>query len=440
MKNKFKITFAVICAIICLFTFTSCNNTALNGKSTLLGSPKKAERVDFAELNTEGYLSFKNSVESFASDFAACAYADYGQTDNFAVSPVSVYMALALASQCAEGDTRQEILNALNVTNGQLKTHFATLYNSLAVERKADGVVTGLLDLSNSIWINEGANVKKDCIQSLSDDFYAYLYSAPFATDNINANKAVQDFVKKQTRGLIDKEFNLSMNTLFALINTLYLKTIWNTSGNELPYASGKYDFAAYDGTVTSTQLLQGDYVSGRAAHFDAFDTFYTATADGYKIKFIVPCGGFTVDQVFTAQNLALVNGLKDYGGIDDETDTHYFTRVLFPEYKCKYDKNIKDLLKDNFGINSLFSGLRCDFTALTDNECYCSSICHVTDLTVDKNGIEGAAVTVLAVTEAYPGTPVKNVREDFVIDKAFGFIITGSNDVTLFSGVVNGI
>lgn len=437
MKTKFRIVTAVVCAVICLFSFAACDANLTVGDCLLLGEPKAVEGVNYSALRTESYNSFKKSVESFAADFAAYSYADYNKQENFAVSPISVYMALALASQCAAGNTRQEILDALGVTRQQLQSHFATMYRSLEVERKSDDETTSLLKLSNSIWVNEGTSVNQPCIEALSNDFYAYSYSADFAHNNAAANKAVREFVKQQTKGLIDKNFELSPDTLFALINTLYLKTIWNTFGRDLPFAENRYDFTAKDGSVKNVQLLEGYYNSGRAVEFDTFSTFYTSTYDGYKIKFILPKDGYTVDQVFSAENIAAVNSITDYAVFDKSANLHYETRVLFPEYKCKYDEDIAGILYQKFGINLLFTNA-CDFSTLSDVPCFCSKVQHVTDLTVDRKGIEGAAVTAMAVDSAAATMPT--VEEDFIVNKAFGFIITDWQGITLFSGVVNGI
>lgn len=443
MKNKFKIAVSFICIAICLLSFTACamdNPDKTETNVTALGSPKAATRVDYSALRTDGYLAFKRGVEAFAADFAAFAYADCDKPNNFAVSPISVYMALALASECSDGNTRQEILSALNVTYGQLQTHFATLYNSLEAEYKTmEGDVTSVLDLSNSIWVNKGTAVKDDCLRALSDNFYAYSYSADFKNGNKQANEAVQAFVKEQTRGLIDKSFKLPEATLFALINTLYLKTVWNGSGRDLPFADGTYAFTSSDGSSKDVRLLQGGYVEGRKVQFDNFSAFYTSTLDGYKIKFILPNAGSSINQVFTSQNIAAVNSVKDYGAVDTETNTQYFTRVIFPEYKCNYDKDVKEILENDFGIKSLF-GYACNFSSLTDNACSCDSVCHVTDLTVDKTGVEGAAVTVMIMAGSSAPVIMNIVREDFVVDRAFGFIITDKNDVTLFSGVVENV
>lgn len=442
MKAKFKAITAVISAVTCALSFTACSGDVV-GESTLLGEPKAVERIESSALATEDYQAFKSSVEAFAADFAAQAYADYKKRDNFAVSPISVYTALALAAECANGETREEILGALGVTHEQLKTQFPTLYRSLEVEHKpahpvGDGI-SGRLDLTNSIWVNEGTEVKQPCIDSLSNNYYAYSYSADFKNSNAEANKAVRDFVSKQTKGLIDKDFELSTETLFTLINTLYLKTVWFDDGRDLAFTRESYDFTAKDGSVKKTQLLLGQFYSGRTAEFDTFTSFYTQTYDGYEIKFILPKDGYTVDQAFTAENIAAVNSLTDYNAYDNSGRKHYTTRVLFPEYKCKYDGNIIGTLKDKFGIDSLFNPSACDFSTLTDKSCYCGKIRHVTDLTVDRKGIEGAAVTV-ELWAGSPPSPFEIVREEFIIDRAFGFIITDEYDTTLFSGVVNNI
>lgn len=424
MKRRIKVVLALLCAVICGLPLIACNV----GKSTALGKPQPVMDISYNERTDSDFVAFKRTVEKFAADFAASAYEAYQSDKNFSVSPISVYMALSLAAECASDDTRAELLS--------------TLYRSLAIECKQGGTVTSVLNLTNSIWVNKGTSVNQPCIDTLSNNYYAYSYSADFAKDNANANKAVRKFVKDQTKGLIDKDFKLDKDTLFTLINTLYLKTIWNTNGKDLPFAQNEYTFTAKDGTKTQSKLLQGYYNGGRVFETDTYSTFYTSTHNRYKIKFILPKDGYTVDDIFTADNISAVNAISDYNSYDKENNVYYETRCIFPEYKCSYDGDIMSILKNKFGINKLFLNPEytsdgCNLSTLTDEPCYCSKIQHVTDLTVNKTGIEGAAVTVMiGPTSACPA----EIKLDFVIDKAFGFIITDSDNITLFSGVVNKI
>ncbi len=429
MRKKFLSLAALACAAVCACSMTACEDV---GKCKQLGTP-----VAFEVGEPENLAAFQSKAEAFAASFAEKTYAAYGKTDNFTVSPISVYSALALAAECASGDTRTEILSALGVTYDQLRANYPELYRSLNVTDEREGKVISTLSLGNSVWLDEQLDYKQTCIDALSEYYQSYSYSADFKHDNDAANQAVRNFVKKQTKGLIDKDFLLSEETLFTLINTLYLKTVWNTDGEDLHYTGKTYDFKNSDGTTASVKLLQGHYCNGRVYEGKTFSSFFISAAGGYKVKFILPKDGYSLNDVFTAENIAEANAVIDYLPIDEQNGTEYYTRCFFPEFKCKYDESIVDILRDEFGIDLLFDKDRCDFSAMTDTPAYCKQVQHVTDLTVDKTGIEGAAVTVMEMA----GTscpPFKRVYADFVLDRAFGFVITDWNNVALFTGAVN--
>lgn len=441
MKKILLTVTALACSAVCLFT--ACNSS---GKSTLLASPATPVRLETINYDAEELNTFIDKVDLFASEFAAEAYSEYEKGGNFTVSPISLFMALSLAAECADGSTRDEILSAMGVTYDQLITNLSTLYCSLNsehyVETQQGEKLQSKLSLGNSIWIQEGAQAKQACLNTLSQKYYCYSYSADFLNDNNNANKAVRAFVKDQTNGLIDQDFNLSEDTLFALINTLYLKDVWNTYGDDLSKTSTEYSFTNYDGSVEQLNLLQGYYKDGRAYESETYTSFYTSTLSGYKIKFIVPKDGYTVDEVFTAENISEANSVTDYDPYDNENLLYYHTRCLFPEYEASYDNFLKDLLRNKFGITSLFNG-NCNFKNLSDEEIICSDVRHVTKLKVNKTGVEGAAVTIIAA-DAAAGAPdereYRDVFTDFIVDRAFGFVLTDKNDVTLFSGVVSNV
>ena len=76
----------------------------------------------------------------------------------------------------------------------------------------------------------------------------------------------------------------------------------------------------------------------------------------------------------------------------------------------------------------------------LTDEKVVCEKVQHITELTVDRRGIEGAAVTHIPTAGAPGPGKYTRVEFDFIVDRAFGFIITDRYNTTLFSGVVNEI
>lgn len=440
MKGKKLLqAWAGACAAVCVLTFAACSS---EGKSTLLGEPAAALTLSNADQSNEQLTLLRHSADNFSSQFTAAAYECFNGGENFAVSPVSAYSALSLAAACADGQTREELLTALGVTYNQLSEGYSYLYSSLNVEFATSAPfggqkITSMLKSANSLWLNKGAEVNTSCIDALSNEFYAYSYSADFAGDNVNANRALSNFVKKQTNGLIDCDFQLSRLTRFVLMNTLYLKDIWNIYGDELLLTDQYYNFEGSLGKQ-STALLQGYYTAGRAYSRESYSTYFARTCNGYEIKFILPNEGYTLDDVFTAETLAEINALDDYGGVDEVNKIRYYTRCLFPEFTASFDDDLKDILKDRFGVRSMFDEYTADFSALSMEKTVCDKIWHAVSLTVNRKGIEGAAVTAIpSAGEAGPDEYAE-VYEDFVVDKSFGFILTDRYGVTLFSGVVS--
>ena len=274
------------------------------------------------------------------------------------LSPVSVFMALSLAAECADGDTRCEILNALGVTYDELKTNSKLLYRELNVEHGGGGLLetgtTGRVDMTNSIWIDENVTVKDDCINSLAQDYYCYSYRTDFAKKTDVANRAIRQFVKKQTKGLIDKKFLFTPETLFTLINTLYLKDVWNSRGDDIAMTGESYSFKERDGENESVKLMMGGYKYGRAYTGVDFTSFYVTTYNGYKIKFILPSEGHEIEDVFTKENIFTANSIENYNAVDEENKIKYYTRCLFPEFKADFDDEVTDVLKEDFNIHSL--------------------------------------------------------------------------------------
>ena len=426
--------------VLCCMSFTGCES---RGESTLLRGAENAIALSY-EDETEGLARILEKTEKFAAAFADAAFQEYAEGmfekgQNLAVSPVSVFMALSMAAESAAGETREEILSALNVSYAELSSDFEYLYSALNREYRS-----GVVRLSNSVWVSEGTQVRQECLDTLAEKFFCSSYAADFAGDNQAANDAVRSFVKEQTNGLIDKDFQLLRETYFALINALYLKDSWNTSGNDLSFTEKDYTFTGEDGKTSTQKFLQGYYNTGRVVEGENFTAFYTETNAGFTIQFLLPKDGYSVADVFTEENLAFVGQLEDYNGIDTENKIRYETRCLFPEFRASFDQDIIQILR-SFGIDELFDAQSCDLTSLMEKtsmkkgNAYCYSLQHVTELAVDKTGIEGAAVTVV-VDGAESVVDFTTVQQEFIVDRPFGFILSDPYGTTLFSGAVQSI
>ena len=78
--------------------------------------------------------------------------------------------------------------------------------------------------------------------------------------------------------------------------------------------------------------------------------------------------------------------------------------------------------------------------TNLSDVQMYCAGVIHQSKLIVDESGIEGAAITYMPMNGTSAPEPLIDVYLDYIVDRAFGYVISDYNGTILFSGVVNTI
>ena len=435
-----KIISLILILTMCL-AFSSC---AINPENYSLVLAAKAMEVKHSDSQQEGYEEFIDKLDAFAAKLTYEVYADTNKQSNICISPVSVYMALALATECSDGETRDEILNAVGVTYDEVKNFTKVLYafsnrefyyTNMLNNKK----ILAFEELANSIWVDKNTTLKEDGINNLANNFNCDLFSVNFKTSE--GEKAINAYIKDKTHDVIDGDIELSPETLITLINTFYLKEVWNEDGDELKFTDKAYDFKNADGSVKNTKLLQGYYFNGNIYEGEGYTSFYTRTDHGFDIKFIVPTDGHTLEEIFTSENIYNINNLGDYGYIDEENKLLHHTRVFFPEYKASFDGDLADILKNDFGINKLFDFEQCDFSNVSDEQLACDGVIHKCSIDVNDKGIEGAAVTVMPMAGAAgPLEGYEEVYHDYIVDRAFGFVITDSYGAVLFSGVVNSV
>ena len=433
---------ALVLVLSTCFLFASC--TADSGKKQLALAANPIE-VNHSDSQQDGYEEFLDKLDAFAAKLTYEIYSDSDKQSNVCISPVSVYMALALATECADGETRDEILNAVGVTYDEVKNFTKFLYSFCNQEFYYRSGVTGekevlaFEELVNSIWVDKRATLNEDGINNLANNYNCDLFSVSFK--NGEGAKAINEYIEEKTHGIIDGNVALDPSTLIVLINTFYLKEVWNDIGGDLKFTEEAYDFKNADGSITNTKLLYGYYANGKIYEGEGYTSFYTRTNNDFDIKFIVPTDGHTLDEVFTTENIYTINNLGDYDYVDEENELAHVTRVIFPKYKASFDDDIAEILENDFGINDLFYLGECDFSNVTNEQLACDGVIHKCSIEVTEKGIEGAAVTVMATYGSeHVFNKYEKVYHDYIVDRAFGFVLTDSYGAVLFSGVVNSV
>lgn len=137
--------------------------------------------------------------------------------ENVAYSPLSLYFALAMVAEGADGSTRQQLFKTLGVedySNEDFAKEIGKLYRKNYYNAE-DQVCT----IANSIWMDQGIAFEDDYIHCIRDDFYAELFVDELG-DQTNWEN-ISKWINQKTNGMLQPNIQLSEESMMALINTI---------------------------------------------------------------------------------------------------------------------------------------------------------------------------------------------------------------------------
>ncbi len=391
-------------------------------KTLSLNSVEYDEKGNGAVFSDPGFLS---KLSSYSNKLFVMSAAD--KEENYTVSPLSAYMALAVLNAVGDEGVHSDIEELFGMNQSDIEKTGA-LFLSLIDEYSFEGQLISKLDLTNSVWIDSRRTANQSALDMLAEKLFCYAHSTPFSTDIDEANRAIKEFIADKTRGLIDCDFDLDPDTVFAIINTLYLKDAWGDeeliTENRKFYKNGKGD---------EKEFLLTEYIPGEAAETKTAYYFSVRTGSGYKLKLILPKEGCTLKDAMSEGSLNEINARKNYR-VDHKDGNERYTRCIFPKFRIESETEMKELLESNGYLGNAFSGYTSN---LLEGSFAVSRIIHKAVVNVDEKGVEGAAVTIILNKETAIMNPDEKYCKDFVLDREFGFMITTYNDVILFEGTV---
>ncbi len=398
------------------------------------------KKDDVKGLTTEEILNkdeYKNEIDellTFSSKVSSSTYDYFNDLEkNMVISPLSLYFGLALTSVLASNDSENEILNALNIDYDRLIEFVPFLYRYLYQDNERVKVL-----IDNSFWIQKGQKFDEEVLKILSEKFYASSYELDFLNDNKNANESLAKYIDEKTNHLLNPKLNYGIDTLFVLMNILYFKNSWLYENKALE-SDGIHSFKNSDGSISDVELFKGSYFEGHVYETEDYKTFYTKTLSNYTLQFIVPNDGISIDDIFDESLIKDVALINDYSSRDEEENIVYSTRVIFPEFEADFSNDLTSVFKEEFNIENIFDLYQADFSSSFKADIYIKNIYQYAKLKVDRRGIEGAAVTMMAGRPTGQ-EPYQKIYDEFIIDRNFIYFIKDNMNNILFSGVVNKI
>jgi serpin B len=229
-KQKYIIgysaAFAVIAIVLCVTLFMD----NLASAAYAIAAPQYPNKIGFEDFEEKRNRreeideAFLSNLRDFSFNSASIILKEGSSKANSLYSPMSLYMALAMMAETANGDTQKEILDALGMNNmDMVSTQTGKLFRSLYFHNEI-----GRLNLANSLWLNEKVNFNKLLLEKMASDYYAHSFEVNFG--NNDTSKKISQWVSEYTGGKLGNnpgEFQADPNQVMELLNTVYFYDQW---------------------------------------------------------------------------------------------------------------------------------------------------------------------------------------------------------------------
>lgn len=378
-----------------------------------LTSLMEQARLDLDASDLTGY--FKSGAAQFLTG---------ANGENRSLSPLNVYMALAMLAELTDGESRAQILSLLGAESIEvLRSQANDIWNSTY---RDDGTAKSVL--ASSLWLADDVEFNADTLNTLAENYYASSYRGEMGSDEFNA--ALRGWLNEQTGGLLSDQIGgitLTPETIMALATTVDFQSKWSDEFN--PGKTEPGTFHAPDGDVDAEFMhmrRDGDYYWA-----DNFSAAYRYLASGGRMWFILPDEGVSADELLSGGEY--MDMVLDPEGWADQK--RLMINYAVPKFDVSSNFDLGDGLKA-LGVTDVFDAAVSDFSPMTDMDgIFLSQARHGVRVAIDEEGVAAVAFTVLAMAGS-PAPPDDEV--DFTLDRPFIFVVTDANDLPMFVGVVN--
>lgn len=365
----------------------------------------------------DSYLNFFNKTKS--------QFIDLDSKENQLYSPLNIYIAYGMLTETTDGNSRQQLFSLLGQNDiEKLRKDINSLWRSNYLP--GDNIS---LELHNSIWLQNGYKYNNETLDTIADSYYASAFSGEFGTKNYD--KMIADWINVNTNNLFEdslKEFETDKNLIMALISTIYLKDEWSEVFE--PANNDKKIFQTPNGEKEfefMNKRFNSGYVLGETFDGISLDLKNTKT----KMWVFLPKEGRTPKDILESDEIT-----KLFNPNEELPKNRTKVNLSIPKFDIHSKMDLIEKTKE-LGVTDIFDDTNSDFSKLSKDKIIVSNITHEARTLIDEEGLEAAAYTaiVLEATSA-PGQEQKEI--DLILDRPFVMVITGKDNVPLFTGIIN--
>ncbi len=345
-----------------------------------------------------------------------------GSEENMVWSPVNACIALSMLAEVTEGDSRQQLLDALNADGlDTLRTNVEAIWESIY---KDDGNEICLL--ANSLWLDEDLTYSQEAM----DDLAYYYYTSVYQTDlgSASAGRALRAWLSNNTGKLLKTDsVSFPAEAVLTLASTVYLQSKWASQFSAGNNTSGVFHAPGGDRDVTYMNKEEYETIYYWGSDFGGV---CLSLKNGTRMWFFLPDEDKTVDDILSGEEY-----LEYMAGYYGENGKYMYVNLSVPKFDISSSGDLREML-EAMGITDIFQLGSADFTAITaDSPVYVTGVNQSARIIIDEEGVKAASY--IEIPGAGAAAPPEETI-DFILDRPFLFVIADSSGIPIFTGVVN--
>lgn len=429
LPRSLNISFELILVSLFLFcispeeeTRTKADDSSLNNTTASFiynAIPDNEDAIITTEYNT--------AINTFSTNLLHALCTSESLVDkNIVISPFNISRNLAIITEAATGETKQELLNALG---GQAALDDAQ--EALGELLYADNSV--ILQCADAIWVNTDTFELQPSFEQLARTKYGVHSSELDFTDKKRTVMEVNTWIENNTahhiRDMIDESWINPLTACF-IVSAIYFEADW-TSPFDVSQ-TGPQPFHTPSGTV-DVLMMNG------ASH--QFQTIRTTEYQNAKLYYGTNQKDYFFLDVYMPTTMSPSEFIRERcPEVLDGGDSVEYSGVCIPKFFVENTIDLQAAL-ENLGVRRAFVLEESEIPSMAywknttkPARLYIDTIVHCAGIKTDEEGTVAYAATVSAIAA---GNAMES--DPLLFNRPFVYFIrAGKNGLILFAGIMN--
>lgn len=355
------------------------------------------------------------SQVAFTSKFYHSLIGITARKSNFVISPVSVYILLAMLRHGTAKQSRVQITKAMQLSKVQdVNTAITNFSKSILMDQQS-------MNLFNKIWQQKYFCITR-CRQfagEIKRIFQADVGEVNFHENAQQAILAINRWAYVTSRGRIKSlvdESDVTQATRFVLTNMIYFKANWKQIFQEKRTHKRLFSFLQNGERID--KYVETMFSYGQYRHTYGFGDDYSLLElpyedENFSMIIILPLSIKNFDKIEGSLNFAHLNSMINRLNRRPKGSTN----VFLPKFCISNGMGLNDALK-SMGLTDIFDPFLADLSNISGFKgMYVSNVQHEAFIKVTEHGTEAAGGSSASSADL-------SLSDDFRVDRPFMFLI----------------